>query len=158
MRFMGATNNNNMVLEATVIIVDNSKYAVNGDILPSRFDAQTEAVNRLATAKLDENQESAVGLMTMGGHNSEVLLTPVKEKSVIMAALSKVEVWGDSNLARAIMVASLSLKHRANKNQRQRIIAMVSSPLKENLKELEAMGKKLSKNQIALDVINLGIS
>ena len=61
-----------MVLEATIIIIDNSKYAVNGDILPSRFDAQSDALNKLATAKLDENQESGVGLMLMGGRNVEV--------------------------------------------------------------------------------------
>ena len=80
----------------------------------------------------------------------------MREKGVIMAAISKVEVWGDSNFSRSIMVASLSLKHRANKNQRQRIIAMVASPLKESVKDLEAIGKKLAKNQISIDVINLG--
>jgi 26S proteasome regulatory subunit N10 len=61
-----------MVLEATIIVLDNSKFAINGDILPSRFDAQTDALNLLAQNKLDENQESAVGLMTMGGRNVEV--------------------------------------------------------------------------------------
>lgn len=54
------------------------------------------------------------------------------------------------------MIASLSLKHRANKNQRQRIIAMVASPLSESAKDLEALGKKLKKNQIAIDIVNLG--
>lgn len=73
-----------------------------------------------------------------------------------MACVSKIEVTGDSNLSRAIQIATLSLKHRANKNQRQRIIAMVASPLTETAKELEAIGKKLKKNQIAIDIINLG--
>ena len=56
-----------MPLEATMIIVDNSKYSRNGDILPSRFDAQVEAIGLLANAKLQENVESSVGLMSMGG-------------------------------------------------------------------------------------------
>ena len=56
-----------MPLEATMIIVDNSKYARNGDILPTRFDAQVEAISLLANAKLNENVESSVGLMAMGG-------------------------------------------------------------------------------------------
>jgi 26S proteasome regulatory subunit N10 len=73
-----------------------------------------------------------------------------------MACISNVEVHGDSNLSRAIQIASLSLKHRANKNQRQRIIAFVASPLNESPKELEAIGKKLKKNQIAIDIVNLG--
>lgn len=74
-----------------------------------------------------------------------------------MACVNKIEVSGDSNLSRAIQIASLSLKHRANKNQRQRIIAMVASPLSETVKELEAIGKKLKKNQIAIDIVNLGM-
>ena len=61
-----------MGLEATIVILDNSKFALNGDILPSRFDAQCDALDVLARAKLDENQESAVGLMTMGGHSIQV--------------------------------------------------------------------------------------
>lgn len=56
-----------MPLEATMIIIDNSQHSRNGDILPNRFDAQTEALALLANAKLQENLESAVGLMTMGG-------------------------------------------------------------------------------------------
>lgn len=55
-----------MPLEATIIIIDNSKHSRNGDIIPSRFDAQVDAINLVAEAKLDENQESVVGLMTMG--------------------------------------------------------------------------------------------
>lgn len=55
-----------MPLEATIIIADNSKYSRNGDIIPSRFDAQVEAISLLANAKLNENMESVVGLMTMG--------------------------------------------------------------------------------------------
>ena len=85
-----------------------------------------------------------------------MLLTPVQEKVQILACVNKIEVEGDSNLSRAIMVATLSLKHRANKNQRQRIIAFVASPLRESAKDLEAIGKKLKKNQIAIDIINLG--
>lgn len=61
-----------MGLEATIVVLDNSKHAINGDILPSRFDAQTDALSMLAGSKLDENLESAVGLMTMGGRNVEV--------------------------------------------------------------------------------------
>ena len=64
-----------MGLEATLIILDNSKYSLNGDIMPSRLDAQLEACALLAQAKLDENQESTVGLMTMAGRTIEVYLS-----------------------------------------------------------------------------------
>jgi len=87
---------------------------------------------------------------------TQLLLTPVQEIEEIKACVNKIEISGVSNLCRGIQIASLSLKHRANKNRRQRIIAMVASPVQESAKELEALGKKLKKNQIAIDVVNLG--
>lgn len=50
----------------------------------------------------------------------------------------------------------LALKHRQNKNQRQRIIVFVGSPLDEDEKTLVRLGKKLKKNNVAVDVINFG--
>lgn len=56
--------------------------------------------------------------------------------------------------------AQLALKHRKNKNQRQRIIALVGSPLptsEAHTKEsLSKLGKKLKKNNVALDVVSYG--
>jgi 26S proteasome regulatory subunit N10 len=67
-----------------------------------------------------------------------------------MTALARA---GRSRLAQ---VATLALKHRQNKHQRQRIIIFVGSPLKEDQKELVKLGKKLKKNDVAVDVINFG--
>jgi 26S proteasome regulatory subunit N10 len=50
----------------------------------------------------------------------------------------------------------LVLKHRQNKNQRQRIIVFVGSPLCEDEKDLVRLGKKMKKNNIAVDVVNFG--
>lgn len=50
----------------------------------------------------------------------------------------------------------LALKHRQNKNQRQRIIVFVGSPLNVDEKTLVKIGKKLKKNNVAVDVINFG--
>ncbi len=55
-----------------------------------------------------------------------------------------------------LQVAQLALKHRQNKNQRQRIIAFVGSPLEDDSKELVKLGKKLKKNNVAVDVVNFG--
>lgn len=54
-----------MPLEATMMILDNSEYMRNGDYVPSRFDAQTHAVNTIFQAKIDSNPENTVGVMTM---------------------------------------------------------------------------------------------
>ncbi len=48
------------------------------------------------------------------------------------------------------------MKHRQNKNQRQRIIAFVGSPLEEDEKSLVKLGKKLKKNNVAVDIVNFG--
>lgn len=89
---------------------------------------------------------------------TQLLLTPVQEIDAIKACVNKIEISGVANLIRAIQISILTLKHRANKNRRQRIIALVASPIQESAKELEALGKKLKKNQIAIDVVNLGSS
>lgn len=59
--------------------VDNSEWTRNGDYAPTRFSAQSEAVSYLANAKLQENQESSVGLMTMAGARIQVLISPGRE-------------------------------------------------------------------------------
>ena len=58
----------------------------------------------------------------------------------------------------AIQVAQLALKHRQNKNLRQRIIAFVGSPMEDAVdeKSLVKLGKKLKKNNVALDVVSFG--
>lgn len=64
---------------SSVRSVDNSEWTRNGDYAPTRFSAQCEAVSYLANAKLQENQESSVGLMTMAGARIQVLISPGRE-------------------------------------------------------------------------------
>lgn len=56
-----------MPLEATVMIIDNSEYMRNGDYQPTRFDAQSDAVNVIFQTKTDSNPENTVGIMTSAG-------------------------------------------------------------------------------------------
>lgn len=69
-----------MGLEATMIMyffvnlkaftdfsVDNSEHTRNGDFTPTRFAAQSDAVNLLFGAKIQSNAESTVGIMTLAG-------------------------------------------------------------------------------------------
>jgi 26S proteasome regulatory subunit N10 len=50
----------------------------------------------------------------------------------------------------------LALKHRQNRNQRQRIIVFVGSPVQADEKALVKLAKKMKKNNIAVDIINFG--
>ena len=54
----------------------------------------------------------------------------------------------------AVKVAQLSLKHRLNKNQKQRIVVFCGHPLAEDQAQYERLGKQLRQNNVAIDVIN----
>lgn len=67
---------------------------------------------------------------------------------------------GSADLRTAINVAQLALKHRQNKNLRQRIIVFLGSPVADSPgmdeKSLEKLAKKLKKNNIAIDIVCFG--
>ncbi|KAK4528503.1 hypothetical protein GAYE_SCF59G6447 [Galdieria yellowstonensis] len=146
-----------MVLEAVMVCVDNSEWMRNGDYPPSRLDAQQDAANLVCGAKLQQNPENTVGLMTMAGKTPEILVTQTQDIGVILSCLHGLRVRGCVDLKGAILKAQLALKHRQNKVQRQRLIVFVGSYL-ENVseEELVALGRRLKKNNVAVDVISFG--
>ncbi|KAJ1308431.1 hypothetical protein OPQ81_004136 [Rhizoctonia solani] len=144
------------MLEATILLIDNSEYMRNGDYQPSRFGAQADAVNVVFTSKTDANPESTVGLMTLAGKAPEVLVTPTTNHGKILSALHQTTIGGAIDLATGLNVAQLALKHRQNKNQRQRIIVFIGSPLDMDEKSLVRIAKKLKKNNVAVDVVSFG--
>ncbi|KAK7250816.1 hypothetical protein RIF29_33526 [Crotalaria pallida] len=145
-----------MVLEATMICIDNSEWMRNGDYSPSRFQAQADAVNLICGAKTQSNPENTVGVLTMAGKGVRVLVTPTSDLGKILACMHGLEVGGEMNLAAGIQVAQLALKHRQNKKQQQRIIVFAGSPVNHEKKMLEMIGRKLKKNSVALDIVNFG--
>ncbi|CAI0445241.1 unnamed protein product [Linum tenue] len=145
-----------MVLEATMICIDNSEWMRNGDYTPSRFQAQADAVNLICGAKTQSNPENTVGILTMAGKGVRVLTTPTTDLGKLLACMHGLEIGGELNIASAIQIAQLALKHRQNKNQRQRIIVFAGSPIKYDKKMLESIGKKLKKSSVSLDIVDFG--
>ncbi|KAL2504287.1 26S proteasome non-ATPase regulatory subunit 4-like protein [Abeliophyllum distichum] len=145
-----------MVLEATMICIDNSEWMRNGDYSPNRFQAQADAVNLICGAKTQSNPENTVGVLTMAGKGVRVLVTPTSDLGKILACMHGLEIGGEMNLAAGIQVAQLALKHRQNKKQQQRIIVFAGGPVKYDKKVLEMIGRKLKKNNVSLDVVNFG--
>ncbi|KAI0269386.1 hypothetical protein BC834DRAFT_806937, partial [Gloeopeniophorella convolvens] len=151
-----------MPLEATMIVLDNSEYMRNGDYQPTRFGALADAVTTLFTTKIDSNPENTVGVMTMANNGPEVLVTHTKELGQVLAAVHQTA----SNLGRtasiptAIAIAQLALKHRQNKNLRQRVVVFVGSPLADASPDAERalvrLARRLKKNNVALDVVAFG--
>lgn len=145
-----------MVLEATVIVLDNSEWMRNGDYTPTRLEAQNDAVNLIFNSKRQSHPENTVGLLTMAGKSPQVLVTLTEDAGKILTALHGVCIAGNPMLASGMQVAQLALKHRQNKNQKQRIVTFVGSPIAEAEKDLVRLGKKLKKNGIAVDIVSFG--
>lgn len=143
-------------MEATVVCIDNSEFARNGDYSPSRFQAQADAVNLLAGAKTQHHPENTVGVMTMAGKTPTVLVTPTTDLGKVLQAVQKMNIDGEVQLSTTVQIAQLALKHRENKNQRQRIVVFVGSPVKEDVETLTKIAKKLKKNNVAVDVVSFG--
>lgn len=128
----------------------------NGDYQPTRWEAQADAAGVVFFAKVNSNPENEVGVMTMAGSSPEVLVTRTKDIGQILSGLHDAKLEGNTNFSTAVNIAQLALKHRENKNQRQRILVFVGSPLSEATEQLVRLGKKLKKNNVSVDVVSLG--
>lgn len=143
-----------MVLESTMICVDNSDYMRNGDFLPTRLQAQQDAVNLVCHSKTRSNPENNVGLLTLA--NVEVLATLTSDVGRILSKLHRVQPNGNINLLTGIRIAHLALKHRQGKNHKMRIVVFVGSPVNTDEKELVKLAKRLKKEKVNCDVISFG--
>uniref|UniRef100_A0A8C9Q982 26S proteasome non-ATPase regulatory subunit 4 n=1 Tax=Spermophilus dauricus TaxID=99837 RepID=A0A8C9Q982_SPEDA len=129
-----------MVLESTMVCVENSEYMRNGDFLPTRLQAQQDAVNIVCPSKTRSNPENNVGLITLAND----------------CELHTVQPKGKITFYTGIRVAHLALKHRQGKNHKMRIIAFVGSPVEDNGKDLVKLAKRLKKEKVNVDIINFG--
>ncbi|CAK1546980.1 unnamed protein product [Leptosia nina] len=143
-----------MVLESTMICVDNSDYMRNGDFLPTRLQAQQDAVNLVCHSKTRSNPENNVGLLTLA--NVEVLATLTSDVGRILSKLHRVQPNGNINILTGIRIAHLALKHRQGKNHKMRIVVFVGSPVSTDEKELVKLAKRLKKEKVNCDVISFG--
>jgi len=143
-----------MVLESTIICVDNSQYMRNGDFNPTRLQAQQDAVNLITHSKTRANPESNVALMTLA--DLAVLVTLTTDSGKILAKLHQVSPTGEMRFISGIKIAHLALKHRQGKNHKTRIVAFVGSPIEADEKEMIKLAKKLKKEKVNIDIVNFG--
>ena len=146
-----------MVLESTVICIDNSEFMRNGDFIPSRLHAQQDAVQLVCNAKTRGNPENNVALMSMAAESHpKVYSTLTTDVNRIISHLSQIQPDGDYKFLTGLKVAQIVLRNRQGKNHRQRIVAFIGSPIEENDKELTTLAKKLKKNNVNVNIINFG--
>lgn len=141
-----------------MICIDNSEFMRNSDFVPSRFEAQHDAVNLIAGAKSQQHPENTVAILAMAsaGMSPDILTNLTSDYGQLITSMHKAKIEGDLHFVTSLNVARLALKHRQNRHQAQRIVAFVSSPLTASATELTQLGKKLKKNNISVDVINFG--
>ena len=85
-----------------------------------------------------------------------LLVTPTNDIGKLLSALGKAQIGGSADLQTAVQIAQLALKHRENKNQRQRIVVFVGSPLQDTQESLVKLGKRLRKNNVLIDIVTFG--
>lgn len=143
-----------MGLESTMVCVDNSDFMRNGDFVPTRLQAQQDAVNVVCHCKTRANPENNVGLLTLA--NTEVLVTLTTDVGRLLSKLHQVTPKGTIKIGTGIKIAHLALKHRQGKHHKMRIVVFIGSPVEEDEKELVKLAKKLKKEKVIVDVINFG--
>jgi len=143
-----------MVLESTIICIDNSQYMRNGDFNPTRLQAQQDAVNLIAQSKTRSNPESNVALMSLS--DLSVMVGLCADSGKIMAKLNQVVTKDFMRFISGVKIAHLCLKHRQGKNHKTRIVAFVGSPVDADEKEMIKLAKKLKKEKVNIDIVNFG--
>lgn len=143
-------------MEATVICLDNSEWMRNGDFAPSRLISQSDAAILMCTSKINQNPESAVAVISMAGKGPKVLITLSNDDGKLLNAISSVQIEGKSDILSTLQLAQLTLKHKQNKSQKQRIILFVGSPVSSTKNDLVRIGKRLKKNNTAVDIVSFG--
>ncbi|OMJ25806.1 26S proteasome regulatory subunit rpn10 [Smittium culicis] len=97
-----------MVLEATVLLIDNSEWARNGDYVPNRFQAQIDAVHYLFNLKTSSNPENTVGVISHGGESPQVLVSLTNDLGVLLKGMHELKVGGSSHFETGIQIAQVS--------------------------------------------------
>jgi len=143
-----------MVLESTILCIDNSEFMRNGDYLPTRIQAQQDAANLICRSKIRSNPENNVALLSMSDMQVHVTLTTDSGK--LLSKLNLVQPKGELKFLNGLRVAHLALKHRQSKNHKCRIVAFVGSPITEEEKEITKVAKRLKKEKVAVDVVSFG--
>jgi len=92
----------------------------------------------------------------MAGKRVEVHVTLTNDLARILNAVKDIKLSGESDFLTSLNISVLTLRHRQNKNQKQRIILFIGSPIKHKLDEMVQIGKKLKKYNIAVDIISFG--
>jgi 26S proteasome regulatory subunit N10 len=121
---------------------------------PSRYISPLSL--HLAPSRSFALPRSLRSLRSLRSPSPSLLVTPTNDLGKLLSALGKSAIGGISDFSTSLSIAQLALKHRENKNQRQRIVAFVGSPIEDTQDSLVKLGKKLRKNNVLVDIVVFG--
>ena len=111
---------------------------------------------RCVLLPLQSNPENSVGVLSMAGRGVEVHVALTSDVGKILSLSHGIKIGGQVNIAGGIQVAQLALKHRQNKNQRQRIVVFVGSPIENDEKDLVKIFNQLFEH-FELPILEIGL-
>ncbi|KAH0795239.1 26S proteasome non-ATPase regulatory subunit 4 [Histomonas meleagridis] len=143
-------------LQAVTILFDNSASSLNGDFLPTRFDAEKSTVETLARAYLRGNRESVVGFGTMADIDFGINTSLTKEARKIRQNLENVKRGGKVELEKAIKCGIYSLRHRPKEITNRRLIVILGSVHNVTNEKAEELAAFANKEGVNVDIVVFG--
>lgn len=100
----------NLMPEATMILLDNSEYSINGDYNPTRWLTETDAAGLLIQTKMDQDPQAAIGVVLTAGKQVEILCTPSTDIGKVSSSLYGIKQHGLIRLANVLIEISRHYK------------------------------------------------
>ena len=98
--------------EATIVILDNSEYSINGDYEPTRWLSQIDAAGLLIQTKLESSHENAMGIALSAGKHAEIICTPSNDITKVTSYLYGIKLHGHQTLSVVIFYLFRRFKPR----------------------------------------------
>jgi hypothetical protein len=98
--------------EATMIILDNSDYSINGDYQPTRWLSQLDAAGLLIQAKLEQNHQNCMGIALSGGKHVEIVCTPSNDITKVTSFLYGIKQHGKQQLSVVLIFIFRHYRHQ----------------------------------------------
>ena len=104
-----------------MVILDNSNYSINGDYPPTRWISQIDAAGILIQTKMEQSQETAMGIALSGGKQVEIICTPCNDLSKVSSFLYGIKLSGLQKLSNVSFTPLRHFKPRHSRSNTEPI-------------------------------------
>ncbi|KAG9391072.1 von Willebrand factor type A domain [Carpediemonas membranifera] len=141
-------------MDALVLCIDNSEFMLNGT--PSRLSHLCDLSTHVVSTSLN-HPEATVAVVQMA--DPRLLCASTARRDILLKYLSRDELAKGLrkkvDVVRAIKTANLTLKHRRDDRQHQKILMFVGSPVDAAQNDLEEVGAMLLRNGTHLNIVHM---